>query len=84
MTDKALTLRILTPEGTAFEGTVQAVFLPGAKGHFEVLPGHAPIVSSLVKGEIRWRVGGVESEIAIRGGAIMLQDNTLTVCAQVG
>ena len=84
MTQKVFTLRILTPEGTAFEGSVEAAFLPGAMGRFEVLPGHAPIVSTLVKGEIRWRAAGVESVIAIHGGALMLNDNTLTVCAQVG
>ena len=82
--DKALTLKILTPEGTAFEGPVEAVFLPGTMGRFEVLPGHAPIVSTLTKGEIRWRAGGVEAVIAIRAGALMLNDSILTVCAQVG
>ena len=84
MTFKQLTLKILSPEGTVFEGPVTAVYLPGTMGRFEVLPGHAPIVSSLSKGEIRWRVEGNESVIAVSGGAIMLKDNTLTVCAQLG
>lgn len=84
MTFKQLTLKILTPEGTAFEGPVAAVYLPGSLGSFEVLPGHAPIVSSLTKGEVRWRVDGSESALAVKGGAIMLKDNILTVCAQVG
>lgn len=80
--DKAFTLRILTPEGTAFEGPVEAAFLPGSAGRFEVLPGHAPIVSTLERGEIRWRAAGAESSIAIRSGALMLKDKTLTVCAE--
>jgi F-type H+-transporting ATPase subunit epsilon len=83
MTEKELTLILLTPQGTEFEGPVEAVYLPGTAGRFEVLPGHAPIVSTLEKGEIRWRTGGVELSVAIHGGALMLNDQTLTVCAQL-
>ncbi|MCR5326920.1 MAG: F0F1 ATP synthase subunit epsilon [Bacteroidales bacterium] len=81
---KELTLRILTPEGTVFEGPVEAVWLPGTVSGFEVLPGHAPIISALEKGEVQWRVGGVKSALAIRSGSMILEDGLLTVCAQVG
>lgn len=81
---KDLTLRVLTPEGTAFEGPVDAVWLPGSLSSFEVLPGHAPIISSLDKGEVIWKAAGVKSAIAIRSGSMILEDGLLTVCAQVG
>ena len=84
MTFKALTLRILTPEGTVFEGPVEAVWLPGSMSSFEVLPGHAPIISALEKGEVQWKAGGVKSALAIRSGSMILDDGLLTVCAQVG
>ena len=83
MTDR-LTLRILTPVGTAFIGSVDAVFLPGSAGAIAVLPGHAPISSSLESGRILWRQDGTESVLAVRGGGLILEDNTLTVCAQEG
>lgn len=83
MTDKELTLILLTPQGPEYEGPVSAVYLPGSAGRFEVLPGHAPIVSTLDRGEIRWRTGDVELSVAIRAGALMLNDQTLTVCAQL-
>lgn len=83
MTDKELTLILLTPQGSEYEGPVSAVFLPGSAGPFEVLPGHAPIVSTLEKGEVRWRTGDVELSLAIRAGALMLKDETLTVCVQL-
>ncbi len=83
MTEKQLTLILLTPQGTEYEGLVSAVYLPGTAGRFEVLPGHSPIVSTLEKGEIRWRMEDVEMSVAIRSGALMLKDNTLTVCAQL-
>lgn len=79
-----LTLRILTPEGNAFEGPVDAVFLPGTSAPFEVLPGHAPIISSLTAGPLRWRVGDAETQMDVRTGAVMVKDNLIIVCAERG
>ncbi|MBO5634334.1 MAG: F0F1 ATP synthase subunit epsilon [Bacteroidales bacterium] len=45
-------LNIITPEGTLVDQEVDRVELPGAKGRFVVLKGHAPIISSLVEGDI--------------------------------
>ena len=81
MKDKNLTIRILTPEGTLFEGTAQAVFLPGLVSPFEVLPGHAPIISALSAGEIRV-VDGQEQRFAIRGGVVKVRDNEIEACVE--
>jgi len=43
----ALTLQVLTPEKTLYEGQVVSVHVPGSDGPFEVLKDHAPIVASL-------------------------------------
>ena len=45
-------LNIITPEGTLVDQEVDRVEFPGAKGRFVVLKDHAPIVSSLVEGDI--------------------------------
>ena len=79
--DKTLTIRILTPEGTLHEGAASAVFLPGSVSPFEVLPGHAPIISALSAGEIRV-VDGQEQRFAIRGGVVKVRKNEITVCAE--
>ena len=42
-------VHIISPEGDVFQGTADAVFLPGTLGGFEVLDGHAPLVSTLGK-----------------------------------
>ena len=81
MKDKNLTIRILTPEGTLFEGTAQAVFLPGLVSPFEVLPGHAPIISALSAGEVRV-VAQEERHFAVGGGVVRVLDNEITVCAE--
>ena len=81
MKDKNRTIRILTPEGTLFEGTAQAVFLPGLVSPFEVLPGHAPIISALSAGEVRV-VAQEERRFAVGGGVVRVLDNEITVCAE--
>lgn len=75
-------VNILTPEWTR-SVEAEAVFLPGTLGEFEVLNNHAPIISTLTKGEVRWRSCGREDSIAIKGGAVRLKDNEMQICAEV-
>ena len=75
-------VNVYTPEFTrSFEAV--AVFLPGSAAPFEVLPGHAPIISTLEAGELRWR--GVEGEesLAIKSGAVRVMNDTIEICAEV-
>lgn len=44
---------VLTPEKEIFSGPIKSVKVPGLKGQFEILNGHAAIVSSLGEGVIR-------------------------------
>ncbi|MCR5518890.1 MAG: F0F1 ATP synthase subunit epsilon [Bacteroidales bacterium] len=74
-------LQIITP-GSVSEHDVEAVFLPGAQGSFEVLKSHAPIISTLVAGDVRWRSGGEESSFAVRGGAVMVENDIIKICAE--
>jgi F-type H+-transporting ATPase subunit epsilon len=46
-------LEIITPETKIFTGEVEAVQLPGLDGSFQVLKGHAPIISALGKGKVK-------------------------------
>lgn len=46
-------LEIITPESKVFSGEVGAVQLPGLDGSFQVLKGHAPIISALQKGKVK-------------------------------
>ncbi|MBO4742625.1 MAG: F0F1 ATP synthase subunit epsilon [Bacteroidales bacterium] len=83
MSHNSLILKVLTPDGTAFDGPVDAVFLPGTLGQFEVLPAHAPIISSLGPGSIEWRCGDKLESLPVRDGAVIVENDTVTVCAQV-
>lgn len=46
-------LEIITPETKIFKGEANAVLLPGMDGFFQVLNGHAPIISGLNKGSVK-------------------------------
>jgi F-type H+-transporting ATPase subunit epsilon len=46
-------LEIITPETKIFNGEANAVMLPGLDGFFQVLKGHAPIISGLSKGVVK-------------------------------
>jgi F-type H+-transporting ATPase subunit epsilon len=53
MSEKYLDIEIISPQSVLFSGKASAVFVPGAKGPFEILINHAPIVSSLDPGIVK-------------------------------
>lgn len=46
-------VEIITPEMEIFKGEAEAVQFPGLDGSFQVLSGHAPIISALVAGDLK-------------------------------
>jgi len=48
-----MNLLVLTPEKEIFNGPISSVKVPGTTGQFEILKGHASIVSALSEGEVR-------------------------------
>ncbi|WP_200800548.1 F0F1 ATP synthase subunit epsilon [Bacteroides bouchesdurhonensis] len=79
---KKLHLSIVSPEKSIFDGDVSIVTLPGTLGSFSILPGHAPIVSSLQAGRLTYTLeeGGEEYTLDIQGGFVEMSDNTASVC----
>jgi len=74
-------VKILTPADRR-EFEAEAVFLPGALGSFEILPGHAAIISTLEKGSVRWRAAGKEDSYEIKSGVVRFLNDELTICAE--
>ena len=75
-------LKIITPEGLLFEGESDAVTFPGMAGSFDVLPHHAPLITALREGVIRYRVEGQEQEQSIKGGFVKVENDELSVCVE--
>ena len=82
MTDE-ISLHIVSTERTPVEQAVSSVTLPGTIGPFMVLKNHAPIISSLEKGEIVYVSEGRESRLPISGGFAAVRDNQVDVCVEV-
>ena len=76
-----MSLEILTPERTLFSGEVESVTLPGALGEFTVLRHHAPLISSLDAGEIRFRQKGSDVQsFTVKGGFVEVKKDIISVC----
>ena len=60
-----LQLDIVTPEAQIFSDQVDSVVLPGNVGEMGVLPNHAPLVTTLLPGELSYTKGGTTIEFAV-------------------
>ncbi|NQU82218.1 MAG: ATP synthase F1 subunit epsilon [Bacteroidetes bacterium] len=78
-----MNLEILTPEKMVFEGTVELVKVPGTKGSFAILNMHAPIISTLEKGEVKVKKSENHEQIfTISGGVVEVRDNKIIILAE--
>ncbi|MCB0654952.1 MAG: ATP synthase F1 subunit epsilon [Saprospiraceae bacterium] len=73
-------LVVLTPEREVFRGPIKSVKVPGTAGQFEVLTGHAPIVSSLRDGDVRIITATGEKKVfGILNGFIEVLNNEVSL-----
>jgi F-type H+-transporting ATPase subunit epsilon len=74
---------LVSPEDLLLSEDVQQVLVPGTEGNFTVLPGHAPVLSTMRPGVIDM-VGenGSEERIYVRGGIAEVNPKGLTVLAE--
>ena len=75
-----IALSVVTPEGQAFHGEVEAVVLPGSEGEFGVLPGHESFLTALRIGPMTIRKpGGEELHAALSQGFAEVHDDHVSV-----
>ena len=75
-----LTLEIITPEKTLFDGSVKMVKVPGSKGSFGILTNHAPIISTLENGKVVvLDEADKEQFFEIKSGVVEVLQNKITV-----
>lgn len=75
-------LTVLSPEKSIVSCEVTAVEIPGAKGRFMVLKGHAPLLSSIVAGNVRYDCveDSQRVELAVKGGFVEVKNDEITIC----
>jgi F-type H+-transporting ATPase subunit epsilon len=77
-------LEIITPDQTLFKGEVDSLNVPGKKSPFTILHNHAPIISILEKGPVKFIPHGQTQElISIQGGVIEVTRNTIIILADL-
>ncbi|MBV6641334.1 MAG: ATP synthase F1 subunit epsilon [Cyclobacteriaceae bacterium] len=79
-------LEIITPDEKIFEGEVESTTFPGSDGSFQILNGHAPLISSLATGDVKI-VSMVDKKLqethyAIDGGIVEVLNNKVVVLAE--
>jgi F-type H+-transporting ATPase subunit epsilon len=75
-------LEIYTPDQKVFEGQVDSATFPGAKGSFQVLNNHAPLISTLEKGKVVYKSNNSKQEVNIGGGVVEVLNNKVVLLAE--
>jgi len=72
---------IVSQDRLVYEGDADIVIVPGSLGEMGILPGHAPLLSSLELGVIRVKAGDSEEIFTVTGGFIEVQPDIVTIMA---
>ena len=75
----SMKLEIVTTEEIVFTGNVDYVSVNSVDGQIGILPNHISLISELDKGNLMWRDGNKEKDVAINGGFIEVMDNNVTI-----
>jgi F-type H+-transporting ATPase subunit epsilon len=76
-----LHFEFVSPESVLFSGDVDQVDLPGAEGDMGILPGHAPLVTTLRPGIVTIIREGRREPVVVIGGFAEMSLGGLTVLA---
>lgn len=74
---------LVTPEKLQMSEAVDMVVMPGGDGDFGVLPGHAPMISTIRPGVVSTYKGDkIEKKIFVGGGFAEVSETTATLLAE--
>ncbi|MDX5348982.1 MAG: ATP synthase F1 subunit epsilon [Hymenobacteraceae bacterium] len=75
-------LEIITPDKKVFEGEVTSAQFPGSNGSFEVLDNHAPVISTLDRGQIRIITNSGNQFFQVESGVVEVLNNNIIVLVE--
>ena len=76
-------LTIVTPDRKLVDKQVDKVLLPGSEGYLGVLPGHAPLLTTLKVGEISYREGSAWHFVMVAWGFVEVLPDSVRVLADI-
>ena len=76
-------IEIITPDKTIFSGDAFLIQLPGIDGSFEILDNHTPLISVLLKGNIKIQKDKQHEAqyFEINGGVVEVLKNKVLILA---
>ena len=77
-----LSVSVITPESTVFEGNAEQVVAPAWDGEVGILRGHAPMMALLGDGELRITEGGTVRKFRVAGGFLQVSENVVTILSE--
>ncbi len=75
----SLTLRVLAPDKSVFDGSAEEIILPSTTGLLGILPGHISMVTAIDTGVLRVLNNGQWDSIALMGGFAEVESDEVTV-----
>ncbi|MCL4107911.1 UNVERIFIED_CONTAM: hypothetical protein GTU68_001228 [Idotea baltica] len=77
-------LEIVTPEGKTFGDDVEGtIVIPGSEGEMGLMVNHAPLISALKPGELRYTKDGEEFALAVGDGIVEVGPNHVSVLTDI-
>lgn len=74
-----LNLKVITPDKTVWDDSIEEVVLPSTTGQLGILGGHAPLITALETGVMRVRADKEWKAIALAGGFAEVDNNEVKV-----
>ena len=74
-----LNVQLVTPEREVLKETVTSLSCPTSEGQITILPGHAPLVATLVTGELVAHNGSEQHNIHVAGGFVEVKSGSEVV-----
>lgn len=74
-----LKLKIVTPEGVIYTESILSVTIPGKAGELGVLPGHIPLATQIIAGELVVQLKDKTSYLAVGDGFAEITPTLVTV-----
>src|SRR5207237_1765697 len=75
-------LEIVTPEKMVVRDVAEEMQIPGKNGYLGILPGHAPLITELAVGEIRYRKSSQTFYLAVAWGFAEVLPEKVTILAE--
>ena len=77
-----LTVSVVSPERTLYEGEAESIVAPAFDGQVGILTNHAPMLTLLGTGELRLTASGGDRKFTVSGGFLEVAVNRVRVVTE--